>query len=138
MKRISLIAAAVAGFAASLTMTAGPALADGAQAFKKNRCAQCHTISGKHTIGPSLNGVMGRKAGTAEGFKAARYSSSLIAAGEKGLVWDAKAMDAYITNPKKFLQDYLGDPKATSKMAYPGLKKEDERALIIEYLNAAK
>ncbi|MCF3630876.1 c-type cytochrome [Thalassospiraceae bacterium LMO-SO8] len=138
MKHASLMAAAVAGITASMMVAAAPVQADAAKAFKGNRCAQCHTVSGKHTIGPSLNNIIGRKAGTAEGFKTSRYSSSMVAAGEKGLVWDAKTLDAYITNPKKFLQDYLGDPKATTKMAYPGLKKEDQRALIIEYLKSAK
>ena len=136
--KYSTLMAAAAGFAASMMVAAGPVQADAAQAFKKNRCAQCHTISGKHTIGPSLNGIVGRKAGTADGFKASRYSNSMIAAGEKGLVWDAKTLDGYLANPKKFLQDYLGDPKATTKMAYPGLKKDDERALVIEYLTNAK
>ncbi|MEQ8805317.1 MAG: c-type cytochrome [Rhodospirillales bacterium] len=138
MKHASLMAAAVAGIAASMMVASAPVQADAAKAFKSNRCAQCHTVSGKHTIGPSLKGIIGRKAGTAEGFKTSRYSASLVAAGEKGLVWDAKSLDAYLTNPKKFLQDYLDDPKATSKMAYPGLKKEDQRALIFEYLSSVK
>lgn len=138
MKHASLLVAAAAGFAASMMVAAAPVQADAAKAFKKNRCAQCHTVSGKHTIGPSLKGVIGRKAGTADGFKTSRYSSSMVAAGEKGLVWDTKSLDGYLTNPKKFLQDYLDDPKASTKMAYPGLKKEDQRALIIEYLTSAK
>ncbi|PIW26997.1 MAG: cytochrome c family protein [Rhodospirillales bacterium CG15_BIG_FIL_POST_REV_8_21_14_020_66_15] len=138
MKHSTLMAVAAAGFAVSMMAASGPVLADGAQAFKKNRCAQCHTVSGKHTIGPSLNGVVGRKAGTADGYKASRYSKSMVAASEKGLVWDAKTLDAYLANPKKFLQDFLGDPKATTKMAYPGLKKEDERKQVIEYLASQK
>lgn len=138
MKHLTLMAAAVAGITASMMVAAAPVQADAAKAFKKNRCAQCHTVSGKHTIGPSLKGIMGRKAGTAEGYKSSRYSKSLIAAGEKGLVWNDKTIDAYITNPKQFLRDYLDAPKARSKMAYPGLKKEDQRALIVEYLNSVK
>ncbi|UTW50895.1 c-type cytochrome [bacterium SCSIO 12827] len=138
MKHASLMAATVAGFAASMMVAAAPVQADAAKAFKKNRCAQCHTVSGKHTIGPSLNDIIGRKAGTAEGFKTSRYSSSMVAAGEKGLVWDAKSLDGYLADPKQFLRDYLSDPKASTKMAYPGLKKADERALVIEYLTNAK
>ncbi|MEQ8227908.1 MAG: c-type cytochrome [Rhodospirillales bacterium] len=138
MKYSTLMAAVFAGIAATMMTAAGPVLADGAKAFKKNRCAMCHTISGKHTIGPSLKGIMGRKAGTADGYKQSRYSKSLVAAGEKGLVWDDKTVDAYITNPKQYLRDYLGDPKAISKMAYPGLKKPEQRALIIEYMNSLK
>lgn len=138
MKHPSLMVVAAAGFAASMMVAAAPVQADAAKAFKKNRCAQCHTVSGKHTIGPSLKGVIGRKAGTAEGFKTSRYSKFMVAAGEKGLVWDAKSLDGYLTNPKKFLRKYLDNPKASTKMAYPGLKKEDQRKLIIEYLTSVK
>jgi cytochrome c len=138
MKQTSLLAAAAAGIAASMMVAAGPVQADAAKAFKKNRCAQCHTLSGKHTIGPSLKGIIGRTAGTAEGFKQSRYSKSMVAAGEKGLVWDEQSIDAFITNPKQFLRDYLSDPKARTKMSYPGLKKEDERKLVIEHLKSAK
>ena len=137
MKHTPLMAAVLAGVTVSMLAAATPVKAD-AGAFKKNRCAQCHTVSGKHTIGPSLKGVIGRKAGTAEGYTASRYSKSMIAAGEKGLVWDAKSLDAYLTNPKQFLRDYLGDPKATTKMAYPGLKKEDQRKMVIDYLTEQK
>ena len=136
MKKFPLLAVAAAGIAAMTLSTATPAQADGAKAFKKNRCAQCHTVSGKHTIGPSLKGIIGRTAGTAEGFKKRRYSDAMIAAGEKGLVWDEKSLEDFIINPKQFLRDYTGDAKARTKMAYPGLKKEDQRKLIIEYLSS--
>lgn len=138
MKFIKSLFAACAALSATFFIVISPAIADAKKEFKSNRCAQCHTVTGKHTIGPSLKGVMGRKAGTAEGFKASRYSKSMVAAGEKGLVWDAKTLDAFMTNPKQFLRDYLGDPKATTKMGYPGLKDAGKRALIAEYLSTAK
>ena len=129
----SLSAAAVA--AAVFAVAPAAEAADGKKAFKKNRCAQCHTVDGKHRIGPTLKGIIGRKAASAEGFKAKRYSKILRAAGEKGLVWDEKNMDEFLKKPKKFLQKYTG-MKGSTKMAYPGLKDDKKRAKVIEYLKA--
>ncbi len=69
--------------------------------------------------------MIGRTAGTAEGFK---FGKDLIAAGEKGLVWDAEQLEDYITNPKKFLQAYLDDKGAKSRMSYKMKKKADDVA----------
>ena len=59
----------VLSLATTVVLAAGPALADhGAKVFKK--CKACHTTTaGKHRVGPSLAGVVGRKAGTAKGYK---------------------------------------------------------------------
>lgn len=92
----------------------------GAKVFKK--CKVCHTLNegGKNKIGPNLFGIFGRKAGTLEGYK---YSKAM-----KGvdIVWDEDTIDVYLTKPKKFI------PK--TKMGFPGLKKEDQRADVIAYL----
>ncbi|MCL6282394.1 c-type cytochrome [Ruegeria sp. 2012CJ41-6] len=114
-------------------MLATPALAEGdAEAGKKafNKCKACHTIvsasdevivkGGK--TGPNLYGIIGRTAGTEEGYK---YGPSIVAAGEAGLVWDEATFVEYTTDPKKFLQTYLDDPKAKSKMTFK-LKKGGE------------
>ena len=114
---------------------AGPALAEGAgnveageKGFKK--CKSCHSIvaddgtvitKGGRT-GPNLYGVIGRTAGTYEDFK---YGKSIVAAGEAGLVWDEEQFIAYVPNPKKFLQTYLDDSSAKSKMSFR-LKKGGE------------
>ncbi len=129
----------IAALAAAFLLYVPPVSADeGKKAFKKNRCLQCHTVvAGKHKIGPSLHGIIGRKAASADGFKASRYSKLLKAASEKGLVWDEANLDAFLTKPKKWLQEYTG-MKGNTKMAYPGLKKADQRKLIIEYIKAAK
>ena len=109
-----------------------PALADGdavrgKKVFKK--CKACHAIkAGKHKIGPSLHGVVGRKAGRAKGFK--RYK------GLKGAewVWEAAILDAYLTDPKKYVEKYN---KKKSAMVLK-LKKKRDRDDVISYLNTLK
>lgn len=105
---------------------AGDAAA-GEATFKK--CKSCHMIANGDDViykggktGPNLYGVIGRTAGTAEGFG---YGDDLVAAGAKGLVWDETNLVEYIKDPKAFLRDYLGDSKAKSKMSYK-LKKDGE------------
>ena len=139
MKIVSFLAAGAAILTAAISSAPAPAQADDlAAAFKKNQCALCHTVTGKHTVGPSLKGVIGRKAGTADRYAKTRYSKSMVAAGEKGLVWSPELIDKYIINPKKFLQDYLGDPKATTKMSFAGAKSAEERAKVVKYLESVK
>lgn len=93
---------------------------EGAKVFKRV-CFICHTAdAGKNKIGPSLFGVVGRKAGTVPGFA---YSEAMKAA---GITWDDEAIDKYIADPKKFMPG--------NKMAYAGVKKADERKEIIAYL----
>lgn len=114
--------------------TAMPSLAqsveDGEKVF--NKCKACHQIGegAKNRSGPILTGVFGREAGTVDGFK---YSKSLIAAAEAGLVWDAENLSAWLTDPSKFLKAFLDDKKAKSKMTLK-LKKEEDRANVIAYL----
>lgn len=115
----------------AFSLLAAPALADShlsegaalAEASFK-LCASCHvvvddegnTLAGKKSkTGPNLYGVIGRAAGTVEGF---RYGKSIVAAGEAGLIWDEETMVAYLQDPKAFLKAYLDDPKARSKMSY--------------------
>lgn len=99
-------------------------LAKGETLFK--RCATCHGIGdAKKPVGPSLNGVIGRTAGTEESF-VKKYSKAMIAAGEGGLVWTVEDIAEYITDPKKKVPG--------NKMAFPGLKKEEERADVIAYI----
>lgn len=108
-------------------MTTGSALgadiAKGERVFKK--CKACHKVEAgkKSPVGPNLNGVMGRTAGTGD-FK--RYSKAMQKAGENGLVWDEKALAEHLTAPKKFMKGM--------KMAFPGLKKKADRDNVIAYL----
>ncbi|NOC85116.1 cytochrome c family protein [Ruegeria sp. HKCCD6428] len=110
-----------------------PAYAEGdAEAGKKtfNKCKSCHMIAdpaGEVIVkggktGPNLYGIAGRTAGTVEGFK---YGDSIVAAGEKGLVWDETTFVEYAQDPKAFLKAYLDDTSAKSKMTFK-LKKGAE------------
>ena len=124
MFKAAKIAAAlciVASSALSGNHSAGDATA-GEKVFKK--CKACHVVEeGKNKTGPSLYGIVGRAAGSVEGYK---YSKAIA---DSGLVWDAETLDAYLTNPKKYLKG--------TKMAFPGLKKEKDRADVIAYLATA-
>ena len=119
-------------FGAIQVLGATPAIAGGdAVRGKKvfNKCKACHSIkAGKHKIGPSLAGVINRKAGTAKGFK--RYK------GLKGAdwTWDEATLDEYLTNPKKFVKSRN---KRKSAMILK-LKKKRDRDDVIAYLKSLK
>jgi cytochrome c len=88
--------------------------------FKKN-CAICHTLeAGKNKIGPSLAGVVGRKAGSVPGFA---YSAANKNSGD---IWDAQTLDIYLTDPRRFMPG--------TKMVFAGLKNPEDRKALIEYL----
>lgn len=95
-------------------------VAQGEKLFKQV-CFTCHTAeAGKNKIGPSLFGVVGRKAGTVPEFA---YSSAMK---DSTITWDEESLDKYLTDPRKFV--------AGNKMAYAGLKKPEQRADVIAYL----
>ena len=111
--------------AASLALTCSAAFAEGDPERGKKlfrNCRMCHTIQDGATViskggrtGPNLFGVIGRQAGSLEGF---RYGKDLVAAGKAGLVWDAALLDEYVKDPKKFLKAYLDDATARSRMGF--------------------
>jgi cytochrome c len=116
--------------AATFALTALPSFAlaqgnadNGEDVFKK--CRACHDVGpdAKNKIGPILNNLIGRKAGTIEGFN---YSDANKEAGSKGLVWTEEVLFKYLENPLKFM------PR--TKMAFAGLKDEQDRKDVIEYL----
>ncbi|MDP6803872.1 MAG: c-type cytochrome [Rhodospirillales bacterium] len=130
----------ILALAAALAFAAAPAFAEGdagngAKLFKR-KCFVCHTIEqgAKNKVGPNLWAVFGNKPGMAEGYK---YSKSYLAAAEKGLVWDDKAIDAYMIDPRKFIREASGDPKGKSKMTVK-IKKDTERVDIIAYVKTQK
>ncbi len=118
----------------SSALIAGPAFSQSAEngesIFKK--CTSCHKVGddAKNGVGPVLTGIIGRAAGSYEGFK---YSKSMGAAREAGLVWDADNLAEYIANPTAFLRVFLDDNKAKAKMTFR-LKSENDRLDVVAYL----
>ena len=123
MKTSGIASLLVAG---ALALAGQSALAQDAAKGEKvyKKCKACHALeAGKKKVGPSLAGIFGRTAGTVEGFK---YSKAMA---ESGIVWDDKTMDEFLAKPKTVV------PK--TRMAFPGLKKEADRANLIAYLKEA-
>ena len=112
------VAVALACFA----MIPAASMADeGEDLFKKN-CKKCHSMEpGKHAIGPSLAGIVGKQAGQQD-FK--KYK----ALKDSDVMWDEANLSAWIEDPKKFIG------KATTMVVK--VKKEEDRAAIIEYLKS--
>ena len=111
----------------SLTLFGAPVLAEdvakGEKVFK--RCKACHYADKeKNKTGPYLVDVIGRKAGSIDGYK---YSKAMR---ESQLVWDEATLTAYLKAPKKFLKG--------TKMAFAGLKKEADIKNVIAYLKTPK
>lgn len=98
-------------------------LEKGERVFKK--CQACHALApGEHTDkGPSLHGIFGRKAGTAEGYA---YSEAMKAA---DVVWSEETLDA-------FLADAQGVVPGNT-MNFSALRKPEDRAAVIAYLRQA-
>ncbi|MEL6336592.1 MAG: cytochrome c family protein [Pseudomonadota bacterium] len=123
MKRLAILGA----LALMVTASGAAQAADAAAGEKVYRaCRACHVIDKEQNrVGPHLVGIVGRPVAAIEGF---RYSNGMVEWGE-GKVWDAATLDLYLENPR-------GVVKGT-KMAYPGLKKAEDRANIIAYLEGA-
>lgn len=100
-----------------------------------NKCKACHvTDSAKNRVGPSLQGVFGRTAGTFDGFK---YSGDMTAAGEKGLVWNDETIAAFVADPKGYLGEQIGKKRASTRMAFAGIRKEEDVKDLIAFLKEA-
>jgi cytochrome c2 len=111
----------------TMAATSGAVLAQDAENGQDvfRQCRACHQVgaSAKNLVGPQLNGIVGRKAGTIEGFA---YSTANKDAGAKGLVWTEETLLKYLENPQAFMPG--------TKMAYAGLKDEGDRKDVIAYL----
>lgn len=99
-------------------------VAAGATVFEED-CAECHSYGAKNKKGPSLRGIVGRKAGTASGYE--DYSDDIK---KSKLIWTADALNSYLTSPKKF--------SPTIRMKYEGLPDPRARADLIEFLSTKK
>lgn len=97
--------------------------ARGAKAFEA--CAACHTLQkDANEVGPTLHGVVGRRAGEVDGF---RYSPALK---RSGLTWSEKTLDAFIADPQAVVPG--------NRMPYSGMPDAAERAALIRYLREGR
>lgn len=87
------------------------------------KCMACHSVvEGQNRVGPSLYGMIGREAGSIEGFN---YSD---ANANSGIVWTEEVMFAYLKNPQQYMPG--------TRMVFPGLPSEQDRADVIAYLKS--
>lgn len=110
---------------AAFAQTATPSGSDPQVAYN-NHCRTCHSAEpGDNRLGPSLHGVMGRKAGSVDGYA---YSPGFKTT---DLVWDDANMDQFIANPNSV---FPGSNMAT----FAGLADESQRKAIIDHLKTLK
>ncbi len=113
---------AAAAILATVPAHAAGDAAKGAKVF--NKCKACHNADKPaNKIGPSLQGVFGRTAGTAEGYK---YSDAMKAS---GIVWSPETLGEYLKDPKAMVPG--------TKMTFVGLKKDDDIEDLLAYLQEA-
>ena len=94
-------------------------VATGKLVFRK--CQACHSLEpGKNGLGPSLAGMVGKKAGSVPNYN---YSPAMKGS---NLTWDVATLDAYLSDPQKLVPG--------NKMPFPGLKTENERNAVIAFL----
>lgn len=91
------------------------------------KCKGCHQvgIGAEHKIGPHLNGIFGRQAGSHEDF---RYSKAMARVGSGGLEWHADTLDAFLENPRSMASG--------TRMSFRGMKNPQDRLDLIAYLRA--
>jgi len=120
MKKYVVLAAAAAGILMALPAQAGDAKA-GEKVFRK--CKSCHYVDQeKNKTGPHLVNIIGRAAGSVDGFK---YSKAMK---DSGLTWDEATLAEFLKKPKAYLKG--------TKMAFAGLRKDKEIDDLIAYLKA--
>jgi len=95
-------------------------VAAGETSFKK--CLPCHRIGegAKNLVGPELNGLEGRKSGSAEGYSYTEANKN------SGITWDEAQFKDYITNPRTKIPG--------TKMVFAGISSENERGNLWAYL----
>ena len=119
------------GTAALMVLTAGVASAQegdaeaGEKVFRK--CMACHAVGegAENKVGPQLNNLIGRTAGSLEDFN---YSDAMVAKGEEGLVWDAETIAAFMEKPRDYVEG--------TKMSFAGLRSDEDITAITAFLEA--
>jgi cytochrome c len=118
MKKAIVLAAVLVSASAAAALAQD--LAAGEQSFRK--CLPCHAVGpdAKNKVGPELNGLDGRKSGTAQGYS---YSD---ANKNSGITWSQATFKEYIQDPRAKIPG--------TKMIFPGIKNEKEKDNLWAYL----
>ena len=122
---------AIAFSALSLLATLAPAWAaqeesDDGQVAYNNACRTCHSFKpDDNRLGPTLHGIVGRKAGSIEGFA---FSPSMKAS---GITWDEATLDKFISDPNQVVSGNKMQP-------FGGVADAGERKKIVDYLKTLK
>jgi cytochrome c len=115
-----LVVLAAIALAASMAAASAQDVAAGEQSFKK--CLPCHSVGpgAKNKVGPELNGLDGRKAGTTEGFNYTEANKN------SGITWNESVFKEYIRDPRAKIPG--------TKMVFAGIKNEQEADSLWAYL----
>ncbi|MCF6302894.1 MAG: c-type cytochrome [Devosiaceae bacterium] len=118
----TIFAAAFVGVFSAPTYAAGDP-ERGEELYTK--CIGCHQVGegAVNRIGPQLNGIFDRPAGTIEGF---RYSNGMKRASADGLVWTLEKLDAFIEDPRILV--------SRTRMSFRGMKDGQDRTDLLAYL----
>lgn len=120
MQRYLSAVTIVAAMSAISPMASAQDLENGKSVF--NKCRACHQVgeSAKNVVGPILNGLLGRKAGTIEGFNYSEANKN------SGITWDDATFREYIKNPKAKIPN--------TKMVFVGLTDEKDVEDLLAFL----
>ncbi|MFV0409607.1 MAG: c-type cytochrome [Paracoccus sp. (in: a-proteobacteria)] len=105
------------------TLLASADAAKGEKVFGK--CKACHKIDGKNGTGPHLDGVVDRAVASVPDYA---YSDPMIAHAAEVPTWTPEAIDEFVAAPKDVVPD--------TKMTFAGLKKPEDRANLVAYLQS--
>ena len=94
-----------------------------------NKCKGCHHFTAKKKVGPGLQAIVGRKAGSMAG---ARYSTALSAG---GWVWNEKNLAIWLCDSKKAVKTLSGNSSAKTKMPAQRICDVNKQADLIAFLN---
>jgi cytochrome c len=119
VKTLSLILGAIIA-----SVNAAPASAQDVEAGRMvfNKCRPCHQIGegAKNLVGPELNGLIGRKTGTIEGYQYSEANKN------SGIAWDEATFKDYIKNPKRKIPN--------TKMVFIGINDEKDIEDLLAFL----
>lgn len=120
---VRLPAAILAALCLATTASADTGEEDDKVAFN-NACRTCHAIdAGDHRLGPSLHGVVGREAGSIDGYG---FTSAMK---QSGITWDEETLDKFIASPEQVVPGNGMKP-------FGGIQDEAQRKQIIAYLKS--